>query len=105
MELRRPGGSWLEGAPGGIGSFRKSQKNLHDPGVFIGCGIEKEPVVGEALYGSNGSALLSGSRPDDGDGAELFVKEQCWLGHDQVGLEQISDVRTGSAVIGIHSDV
>src|ERR1700739_2017335 len=100
-----PGGSWLERPPGGIGLFRQGEKRLHDPGVLVACGIEKEPVVNEALHGSNRAALLGRSRPDDGDRAQLFAKEQCRLGHDQVGLEQVSDVRAAGAGVGINRAV
>jgi hypothetical protein len=31
----------LEPAPGRIGFFRQTEENLHDPSIFICCGVEK----------------------------------------------------------------
>src|SRR6266850_7040765 len=83
-----------EAAPGRIGFFRQAQKDLHNPGVLICCGVEKQPIINEALDRGRRSALFCGSGSDDRNGAELFVKEQSWLGHDQVGLELVSNVGT-----------
>ena len=94
-----------EPAPGRIGFLRQAQKNLHDPGVLICCGVQKQTIINEALNRGDCSALFCGGRPDDGNGAELFVKEQSWLGHDQVGLELISNVSAGGTGIGIDSAV
>src|SRR5881397_344464 len=76
-----------EAAPGRIGFFCQVEKDLHDPGVLICRGVEKQPVINEALDRGHRSALFCGSWSDDRNGAQLFVKEQSWLGHDQVGLE------------------
>src|ERR1700692_252601 len=94
-----------EPAPGRIGFFRQTQKNLHDPGVFICCGVKKQPIINATLNRGHRSALFCGGLPDDRNGAELFVKEQSWLGHDQVGLKLVCNAGTSGTCIGIDSTV
>src|SRR5258708_31518233 len=57
------------------------------------------------MNGGCRAVLVCGGWPDDGDGAELFVKEQSWLGHDQVGLELVCNAGTSGTRIGIDSTV
>src|SRR5438552_18496400 len=94
-----------EAAPGRIGFFRQAEKDLHDPGVRVCCGVEKQTIINEARDRGHRSALFDGSWSDDRNGAELFVKEQSGLGHDQVGLELVSNIGTGSTGVGIDSCV
>ena len=89
----------------GIGFFRQTEKNLHDASVLIRRRIEKQSIIDEALDRGYCSAFFCGRWPDDGNGAELFVKEQSWLGHDEVGLEVVSNIRTGGTRFGINSAV
>src|SRR5579862_2092905 len=96
--IRFPG--LLEPAPSGIGFFRQIEEHLDDAGIFICCRIEKEPVINETLYRGDGSALLCRSRANDGNRAELLVKEQSRLRHDQVGLELVGNVSAAGTVVG-----
>jgi len=52
----------LEGAPGDVGFFCKIEQDPHDPGILSCRRSEKEPIVGEARYGSDGAPLLCGGR-------------------------------------------
>src|SRR5436309_5153783 len=54
-----------EAAPGRIGFFCQVEKDLHDPGVLICRGVEKQPVINEALDRGHRSALFCGSWSDD----------------------------------------
>src|SRR5712692_4676778 len=56
---------------------------------------DEEPVVLETLNGSDGTAELSGSWANDGNGPKGRVEEVGWLGHDEVGLQRIAVERLG----------
>src|SRR6266702_2135960 len=94
-----------EAAPGRIGFFRQAEKDLHDPGVLICCGVEKQPIINEALDRGHRSALFCGSWSDDGNRTELLIQEQGRLGHDQVRLELVGNVRASRASIGINGAI
>src|SRR5437763_13228657 len=94
-----------EPAPGRIGCLCQTEENLHDAGILVGRRVQKEAIIDKALNRGYRSALFCGSWSDDRNGAELFAKEECRLGHDKVGLELVSNIGTASTAVGIDSCV
>ena len=82
----------LETTPRIVGCLGQPHEDRDNSSVFVVRGIEEQAIFNEALNGGY-RATATGFRCGTNNryGSELGIQEEGWFGHDQIGLEQISN--------------
>src|ERR1700674_2675549 len=76
----------------GVRCFCEAHQPCHDSGVIACRRIDEESVVHKAHNsGNRASATGFAGGTNDRNWSQSWIKEESWLGHNQIGLEIVGD--------------